>query len=90
MPSRESAADKGRRLLVEGRLIVREIREDGTIVATCRGDSGEEYSLGYDSTKRQWRCTCAEMKGRCSHLCAVQLVTAIQRGGESHGEHRAA
>jgi uncharacterized Zn finger protein len=72
---REGAPEKGRRLLTEGRLSVEEIRPDGTIVAHCRGDSGEVYALGYDAAKRQWRCTCAEMKGRCSHLVALQLVT---------------
>jgi uncharacterized Zn finger protein len=72
---RESAADKGRRLLVEGRLIVREIRPTGTIIAECRGDSGEVYTLGYNARKRAWGCTCQEMKGQCSHLVALQLVT---------------
>lgn len=76
---RESAADKGRRLLVEGRLVVREVRPTGTIVAECRGDSGEVYALGYDARRKQWRCTCAEMKGRCSHLVALQLVTTVRR-----------
>jgi uncharacterized Zn finger protein len=75
---RENAQTKGRRLLVEGRLVVRAIRGDGTIIATCRGDSGEAYTLGYDATKKQWRCTCVEMKGRCSHLIALQLVTIVK------------
>jgi uncharacterized Zn finger protein len=73
--ARESAADKGRRLLTEGRLAVSEIRDDGTIVAECRGDSAEVYTLGYDAKRSQWRCTCQEMKGKCSHLVALQLVT---------------
>ena len=41
---RESAHDKGRRLLVEGRLHVRAVTERH-ITATCRGDSGETYLL---------------------------------------------
>ena len=75
MPGRESAADKGRRLLVEGRLIVERVERTGLVVASCRGDSGEVYKLGYDPGAHQWRCTCEEMKGRCSHLVALQLVT---------------
>ena len=51
------------------------------IIATCRGDSGEVYNLGYDARKKQWRCTCVEMKGKCSHLVALQLVT-IRPGGD--------
>lgn len=76
--AREGAPEKARRLLVEGRLVVREIRSSGTIVAECRGDSGQIYALGYDARRKQWRCTCAEMKGRCSHLVALQLVTVKQ------------
>lgn len=82
--ARESAADKGRRLLVEGRLTVEQAGPALTrfpIQATCRGDSGEVYRLGYDAVRDQWRCTCVEMKGKCSHLVALQLVT-IRPGGE--------
>ena len=74
---REAAATKARRLLTEGRLEVTYIDHDdsfGLIVAKCRGDSGEVYSLGWDPTKEEWRCTCAEMKGNCSHLQALKLV----------------
>jgi uncharacterized Zn finger protein len=90
LPGRRSAAEKGRALLIEGRLVVRRVdQHTGLIVAQCRGDSGEMYDLGYDPTNQQWRCTCREMKGKCSHLVALQLVT-IRQGGESHGDSRAA
>lgn len=76
MPGRESAADKGRRLLTEGRLHVLEVDvETGYVHARCRGDSAEVYDLGFDPVRNQWRCTCVEMKGKCSHLVALQLVT---------------
>lgn len=65
--------DKGRRLLTEGRLLVTRVH-GAVIVATCRGDSGDIYQLGYDPRNRQWRCTCMA-RGRCSHLVALQLVT---------------
>jgi uncharacterized Zn finger protein len=68
---RESAFDKGRRLLVEGRLVVRSAGSGG-IRALCRGDSGEFYRLATDNGS--WRCSCPAV-GRCSHLVALQLVT---------------
>jgi uncharacterized Zn finger protein len=64
---------KGRRYLIEGRLIVE--RVDGQIVvASCRDDSGATYKLGYDPGGQEWRCTCPALR-RCSHLVALQLIT---------------
>lgn len=74
MSGRESVQVKGRRLLGEGRLTITKVLTTGLIVAQCKGDSGELYNLGYDPTRRQWRCTCVA-RGRCSHLVALQLVT---------------
>jgi uncharacterized Zn finger protein len=71
--ARESAAAKGRRYLLEGRLNVERVH-DGLIVASCRGDQGDVYALGYDRERREWRCTCPALR-RCSHLVALQLVT---------------
>ena len=51
--------------------------ETKLVIAQCRGDSGEVYDLGYDPTKDQWRCTCAELKGNCSHLQALKLVVVL-------------
>ena len=73
----ESVDVKGRRLLGEGRLVVRTVGDanrPGLIVASCRGDSGDIYALGYDPGKNEWRCSC-EARGKCSHLVALQLVT---------------
>jgi hypothetical protein len=67
--------DKARRLLIEGRLTVRWVdKDDGFVYATCKGDSGGEYNLGYDPKRKQWRCSC-EARTTCSHLKALQLVT---------------
>lgn len=81
VPSRQDARSKGLRLLIEGRLDIRRRETDGDkaglIVAACRGDSGEVYALGYDPVRKQWRCTCREMKGNCSHLAALKTVTTI-------------
>lgn len=71
----ENVAQKGRRMVAEGRIeIVRVDVDGGLVVARCRGDSGEIYDLGFDPRRREWRCTC-EARGRCSHLAALQLVT---------------
>ena len=67
---------KGRRYLVEGRLLVERV-DGGLVVASCRGDSGSIYHLGFDPRVREWRCTCPA-RGRCSHLVALMLVTAVQ------------
>lgn len=84
IPSRANTAErKAMRLLIEGRLDV--TRHDttgehaGLIVATCRGDSGTVYTLGYDPRpatldSRRWRCTCPELRGACSHLQALKLI----------------
>ncbi len=83
---RENVKDKGRRLLVSGRLRV--VRVDGDLViASCRGDSGHFYDLGFDPRKRQWRCTC-EARTACSHLQALWSVVAVgtSPGMASRGE----
>jgi uncharacterized Zn finger protein len=74
--ARENAAEKGRRLLSEGRLIVQRVEPSGLVVASCRGDSGAVYSLGFDPVATQWRCTCPALT-RCSHLTALMLVVAV-------------
>jgi hypothetical protein len=70
--SRESAATKGRRYLIEGRLNVERVG-DQVIVASYRGDLGDVYSLGYDPVRREWGCSCPALR-RCSHLVVLQLV----------------
>ena len=73
--SRESAREKARRYVSEGRLIIRQLDEDGgTALADCRGD-GAVYHLGYD--ERGWFCSCAA-RGRCAHLYALGLVCALE------------
>lgn len=80
----ESAWAKGMRLLASGRLIVQRVDPGGLIVATCRGDSGIVYNLGFDG--KEWRCTCPA-RGRCAHLWALQTVTV--RESASIGSPRA-
>ena len=75
--SHVSAPIKGRRLLAEGRLRVRDVDEHaGTAAAECRGDSGAVYVVGRDEVGK-WSCSC-EARGRCSHIIALQLVVVLK------------
>jgi uncharacterized Zn finger protein len=67
---RENAEAKGRRYLVEGRLVVERVA-GGEIRARCRG-GGAVYELGLE--RGEWFCNCPAL-GLCSHLVALQLVT---------------
>jgi uncharacterized Zn finger protein len=73
--ARESAAAKGRRYAVEGRLVILRVSDD-EIVARCRGD-GALYDLGWDPGRR-WHCSCPARTDRCAHLTALRLVTIAQ------------
>jgi hypothetical protein len=71
--TRESAADKGRRYLCEGRLQVLEVGPT-VIRATCRGD-GQVYRLGW--WRGRWGCSCpagSTFRASCAHLQALRLV----------------
>jgi uncharacterized Zn finger protein len=67
---RENAETKGRRYLIEGRLLVDHV-DPCRIAARCRGN-GKLYKLGFDGSR--WYCDCPAL-GRCAHLVALQLVT---------------
>jgi len=78
MTARESIDAKAARYLAEGRLVV--LRVDGDLVeAQCRG-AGEVYELGHRPGRRGgwWWCSCPA-RGRCCHVSALQLVTAVRR-----------
>ena len=68
---RESAADKGKRLLTEGRLVV-EQAGPGYFCATVRG-SADIHLVQY--TRRGWSCSCPS-RSTCGHLVAAALVSA--------------
>ena len=70
--SRETVAEKAKRYLCEGRLIVVGV-DDDWVRATCRG-SGEVYELGH-APGRGWWCSCPAKTARCAHLVALQSVT---------------
>lgn len=72
--TRESAATKARRYLVEGRVVV-EVVGTGHLLATVRGD-GALHRVTYG--RGGWLCACPA-RSRCAHLLAVGLVTAPER-----------
>jgi hypothetical protein len=80
----EDARSRGRRLVAEGRLIVRRVNAV-EIRALCRGDSGEIYELGYDPSGGWW-CDCIA-RTQCGHLYALQLVTIAPGGSVVLDEH---
>lgn len=69
---RESAFNKARRYLTEGRLLVVAVNEN-RIDALCRGD-GRIYSLGLNPGG-VWSCDCPARTDQCAHLRALRLVT---------------
>ena len=71
---RENARSKAARLLTEGRVVI-DIARDRYVRAYVRGDSGTFYEVVHD--KGTWSCPCPS--SRCSHVLAVQLVTAPVR-----------
>lgn len=73
--TRESAHDKGRRYLVEGRLTVRAATGDA-VVAFTRGDSGELYHTCW-TRPGGWSCNCPARTDRCAHLVALRLITVV-------------
>jgi hypothetical protein len=88
---REDARARGRRLVSEGRLVLRRV-DDVEILAVCRGDSGQVHELGYHPDGGWW-CDC-EARTQCGHLYALQLVTVAPGGsvlnvGASRQEVRA-
>lgn len=67
---RETPAQKAQRLVDRGR-----VRVWGRN-ATVRGDNGT-YELTWRGTC--WQCPCGSRRTRCSHIAAVEIVTAQQR-----------
>lgn len=80
MHPREDAAAKARRLLVEGRVMVRRVDDRGCF-AKVRGDSGFVRSVIWDAYAERWSCDCPARSERCSHIRAVSsvVVCVVQR-----------
>lgn len=68
---RETVANKARRYLIEGRIIVT-VAAPGHVEATARG-AGTIYKLGY--TPAGWWCQCPAYR-TCCHLRALQTIAA--------------
>lgn len=77
--TRESAAEKARRYLGEGRLIVLEVGPS-IVRSVCRGD-GEVWRLGW--WRGRWGCACpagSTFRASCAHLLALRVVVVEPRG----------
>lgn len=72
---RENRATKARRLLIEGRVVIDDVR-GRQVRAFVRGDSGTFYEVTHD--KGTWLCDCVNPTG-CSHIEALRLIVAIGR-----------
>jgi hypothetical protein len=68
--SRESASEKGRRYVGEGRLTIERADASG-VRATCRG-AGAVYHVAW-TPGVGWSCSCPA-KTRCAHRVALELV----------------
>jgi uncharacterized Zn finger protein len=68
---RENAEVKGRRYLVEGRLVLDRV-SDRVVHARVRGD-GAVWDVTFQNGR--WVCTCPA-RSKCSHLIATGLVVA--------------
>lgn len=74
----ETKAEKALRYISERRLTI--VHADPAVIrATCRGDGGELYDLGWRTDQQRWGCTCEARQHfpsrDCSHLLALKLVT---------------
>lgn len=72
--TRENAAAKGRRYLLEGRVVVTEVNRH-RVAASVRGD-GHLYRAGWEHGR--WSCACPARSDSCSPLPRVQ--TELLRG----------
>jgi uncharacterized Zn finger protein len=75
IPSRESAATRARRLLIEGRVAILSVHRQ-RVFALVRGDSGTTHQVVF--TRNHWSCTCPA-RTKCAHVGAVQLVVDLER-----------
>jgi uncharacterized Zn finger protein len=69
--TRESAEIKGRRYLLDGRLVV-ELAQPGYFRATVRG-GGQIHCVSFG--RGGWHCTCPA-RGMCAHLVAALRIAA--------------
>ena len=70
---RENARTKSKRLLIEGRVLIRSAGPQG-VSALVRGDSGCLRRVSYENAR--WFCDCPAL-GPCSHIMAVEAVVLV-------------
>jgi uncharacterized Zn finger protein len=74
----ESAHDKARRYLGDGRLTIRQFNRSSGVVAFVRGHSGLTYRVEW-SPDLGWTCNCPDREQLCAHLIALRLVTVANQ-----------
>jgi hypothetical protein len=74
----ESAQDKAKRYLGEGRLTIRQFSRSSGVVAFVLGDSGLTYRTEW-SPDLDWLCNCPDHKQLCAHLIALRLITVANQ-----------
>lgn len=74
---RETAVEKGRRYIAEGRLTITMLDDDGSTAATCRG-TGTRWLVTIDPDG-YWACTCPA-RTVCAHIEALALVVDAPHG----------
>ncbi|MCU1614707.1 MAG: hypothetical protein JWO98_2247 [Frankiales bacterium] len=74
--TRESAHDKGRRYLVEGRLTIRQFNRQHGVIAMVRGDNALVYRAEWQPDLG-WSCNCPARSDQCAHLVALRLITVV-------------
>lgn len=88
---REPIADKARRYLTEGRVIV-DLVTAKAVTASVRGD-GAMHRTGWTPATGWW-CTCPASQnhpaGDCSHRAALRLVTATDLAHHDRSPHASA
>ena len=72
--SRENSRTKSRRLLIEGRVHIRRVDNQG-VLAEVRGDSGALRIVTYEGGL--WSCDCPAKRDTCSHVRAVASVVVV-------------
>jgi hypothetical protein len=79
----ETAHDKARRYLADGRLTIRQFSRAG-VVAFVRGeDSGLVHRAEW-SPDTGWNCDCVSREVFCAHVIALRLITVTHQQEETH------
>jgi hypothetical protein len=77
----ETAHDKARRYLGDGRLTIRAFSRAGVVAFVVGEDSGLTYRAEW-SPDLGWRCNCVSREQLCAHVIALRLITVAHQEQE--------